>query len=134
MMVSSIFKSFAMGTFLFASHASGQNWDINFLTATADFENGNTNDIKLDYEIGTARSSYTVELFDTSCTEAISAPIFEIGTSITAKDNNHDTLEILVNVDLAQLPSQNTFYDPLSGKLSFCTKVQMSSLHCSLHS
>ena len=126
MMVSSIFKSFAMGTVLFASHASGQNnWDINFLTATADFENGNTNDIKMDYEIGTARSSYTVELFDTSCTQAISAPIFEIGTSITAKDDNHDTIEILVNVDLAQLPSQNTFYDPLSGRLSFCTKVQL---------
>eukprot|EP00986_Skeletonema_menzelii_P019432 scaffold28013_cov148-Skeletonema_menzelii.AAC.1 len=128
MMISSVFKSLALGSVLFASHASAAilNWDINFLQVLTDFDNGSTNEITLKYEIGTGADSYQVDLFKKGCDGAITGTTVQVTSSTTTKDANHDSLEILVDIDKQTIADSN-IWDLMSSKLQLCARVQLKA-------
>ena len=129
-MFTSTLKSFALCAILSASHASAaiQNFDINFLALTTDFGHGGTNEITLNYEIGTGRDSYKVDLFAKGCTDTITGTTVSTVSATTAKDTSHDSLEILLDLNKATIASQNSnIWNKVESELELCTRVQVLS-------
>ena len=126
-MPSPMFKSLAIGAFLFASPASAviPNWDINFLELLTDFSNGSTEEITLKYEIGTERV-YQVDLFDKGCTDPITGTTIITTPVDTPKDATHDSLDILLDLDKSTITSSN-IWNSLSSKIEMCVRVQLLS-------
>ena len=125
-MPSSTFKSIcAVATFL-ASPTVAQigNWDIVYQSLETDFQDSVTNEITLDYLIGTGRT-FNIDLFDKDCTEPITGMTITPSTvrtnGITA---DHDQLEIMLDLDKTDITSSNIWSDI---KLEFCVRVQLMS-------
>lgn len=128
MMMSSVLKSLALGTVLMMSRASAEilNWDINFLSVNPDFDNGTTNEVILKYEIGKGRDEYQVDFFNENCIGPIDENTVATVVSTTSTDTNHDTLEILMDLNKKTIVSSN-IWTKLNSKLKFCVRVKLLS-------
>jgi hypothetical protein len=126
-MPSPIFKSLTIGAFLFVSPASATipNWDINFLQLITDFSNGSTDEITLKYEIGMGRI-YQVDLFDKGCAVPIEGTTIDTNSFTTAKDSNHDYLDVLLDLDKSTIATSN-LWNQLSNKIELCIRLQLLS-------
>ena len=75
-MFPSIAKFCTLGALLIsatAPHASAEilDWTLALTNLDSDFSLGSTNEITLEYEIGTGRSSYEVNIFTKGCIDPI---------------------------------------------------------------
>ena len=128
-MPSSTFSSICAATAaaLFASPTTAQvigNWDILYQSLTTDFQDSVTNEITLDYRIGTGRT-FSIDLFDKSCVSPITGmsiiPTTALTSGITA---DHDQLEIMLDLDKSAITSSNIW---AANTLEFCVRVQLLS-------
>lgn len=128
MMIPSVLKSLALGSVLIMPHAEAEilNWDINFLQVLPDFDKDTTNEITLKYEIGTGRDEYQVDFFNENCVAPITANTVSTVDSTTSKDTNHETLEILMDLNKKMISDSN-IWNVLNSKLKFCVRIKLFS-------
>ncbi len=123
-MPTSIMKSLcASATFLAAPTAAQiGNWDIIYQSLETDFQSSVTNEIKLDYLVGTGRP-FNVDLFHKDCTNPITGMAI---TTTTARTDgvDHDLLEIMLDLDKSAITSSNIWN---GSSLEFCVRVQLLS-------
>ena len=126
-MPSSIFKSSIAAAFL-ASQAAAQslNWDLIYQSFSTDFQDTVTNEITLNYLIGTGRSSYDITLFDKGCVDPITGMTITPTPNITAVDADRDQLQIMFDLDKSAITSSN-IWSPAGNMLEFCVRVQLLS-------
>jgi len=124
-MPSSIFKSSVAAAFL-ASQAAAQslNWDLIYQSFSTDFQDTVTNEITLNYLIGTGRSDYAIALFDKGCVDPITGMTITPTPNITAVDSDRDQLQIMFDLDKSAITSSNVWSNT-TDKLEFCVKVQL---------
>ena len=125
-MPSSIFKSSVAAAFL-ASQAAAQsslNWDLIYQSFSTDFQDTVTNEITLNYLIGTGRSNYAIALYDKGCVDPITGMTITPTPNITAVDADRDQLQIMLDLDKSAITSSNV-WSGTTDKLEFCVKVQL---------
>ena len=123
---SSIFKSICAAAAILATPTSAQigNWDILYQSLETDFQEGVTNEITLDYLIGTGRT-FNIDLFDKDCVAPITGMnIITTTARMSNVDADHDGLEIMLDLDKSSITSSNIWDD---SKLEFCIRVQLLS-------
>ena len=107
-----------------ASAQSIGNWDILFTSLETDFQDSVTNEITLDYLIGTGRQ-FNLDLFTKDCTSPITGMSITPTTArMSNVDADHDGLEIMLDLDKSAITSSNVWED---SKLEFCVGVQLLS-------
>lgn len=132
-MFTSILKpiAIAIGIFLCTSSASAiANWDINFINLHTDFSKDSINEATLNYELGTGRSSYQVDLFNQGCANPITGTTVGTTVSTTEKDPvdaNLDNLEILLDFDKQTLGG-SSIWNSVEEKIELCVRVQLLSV------
>lgn len=127
-MISSVLKSLALGSVLIMPHVSAAilNWDIHFLNVVPNFDHGATNEITLKYEIGKGSDDYQVDFFNEDCIAPITGNTASTVVSTTSKDTNHDTLEILIDLNKNMIGESN-IWSGMDSKLKFCVTVRLVS-------
>ena len=100
------------------------NWDILFTSLETDFQDSVTNEITLDYLIGTGRQ-FNLDLFTKDCTSPITGMSITPTTArMSNVDADHDGLEIMLDLDKSAITSSNIWED---STLEFCVGVQLLS-------
>ena len=100
------------------------NWDILFTSLETDFQDSVTNEITLDYLIGTGRQ-FNLDLFTKDCISPITGMSITPTTArMSNVDADHDGLEIMLDLDKSAITSSNIWED---SKLEFCVGVQLLS-------
>ena len=100
------------------------NWDILFTSLETDFQDSVTNEITLDYLIGTGRQ-FNLDLFTKDCISPITGMSITPTTArMSNVDADHDGLEIMLDLDKSAITSSNVWED---SKLEFCVGVQLLS-------
>ena len=100
------------------------NWDILFTSLETDFQDSVTNEITLDYLIGTGRQ-FSIDLFTKDCISPITGMTITPTTArLSNVDADHDGLEIMLDLDKSSITSSNIWED---SKLEFCVGVQLLS-------
>ena len=125
-MISSTFKIFSATIFLASpTIARIANWDILYQFLEADFQASKSDEIRMNYHIGTGRD-VSVNLFQKDCDGAITgmaiAPYINRTHGITS---DHDGLEVMIDLDLAAIASSNIWDD--TDEVQFCVRVQLLS-------
>ena len=107
--------------------ASIPNWDIIYQSLNTNFVQGATDDITITYLIGTYRD-YNIELYTNDCETAITGmSSLNIVENISRElDPLHDQLELIIDVDIAEIASSN-IWDDINKTLEFCSVVQLLS-------
>jgi len=109
--------------------ASIPNWDIIYQSLDTNFVQGATDDITIIYLIGTYRD-FNIELYTNDCETAItgmsSLNIVENISRDYELDPLHDQLELIIDVDIAEIASSN-IWDDINKTLEFCSVVQLLS-------
>ena len=109
--------------------ASIPNWDIIYQSLDTNFVQGATDDITITYLIGTYRD-YNIELYTSDCETAITGMsglnIVENISRDYELDPLHDQLELIIDVDIAEIASSN-IWDDINDTLEFCSVVQLLS-------
>ena len=109
--------------------ASIPNWDIIYQSLDTNFVQGATDDITITYLIGTYRD-YNIELYTNDCETAItgmsSLNVIENISRDYGLDPLHDQLELIIDVDIAEIASSN-IWDDINDTLEFCSVVQLLS-------
>lgn len=126
-MPSSIFKSVIATAAFIATPSAAQvgNWDIIYQSLETDFKDSVTNEIVLDYRIGTGRS-FQIDLFDSGCTEPITGMTITPTTArTTGVTDDHDLLEIMLDLDKSDITSSNVWSS--NNELQLCVRVQLVS-------
>ena len=102
-MPSSIFKSVIATAACIATPSAAQigNWDIIYQSLETDFKDSVTNEIVLDYRIGTGRS-FQIDLFDSGCTEPITGMTITPTTARTTGITDDHEVKGNVNISLAK--------------------------------
>ena len=123
-------KSAALVAALLASPAAAQigNWDINYQSLSTNFTYGVTDEIELEYHIGTGRGSFNVDLFDKGCVTLITGitidPTNVVTPDVTA---DHDQLDVKLDLDRSAITSSNIWSPGNPNKLELCVVVQLLS-------
>jgi hypothetical protein len=127
-MFASIFKPLAIGVFLCASSTSAiDNWDITFLDLTTDFSKDTTNEAELNYEIGTGRTTYQVDLFNKGCATAITGTVVGKTETISALDPvdpDLENLEVLLDFN-KQTMASGSIWNSGDEQIELCVRVQL---------
>jgi len=109
--------------------ASIPNWDIIYQSLNTNFVQGATDDITITYLIGTYRD-YNIELYTNDCETAItgmsSLNVIENISRDYELDPLHDQLELIIDIDIAEIVSSN-IWDDINKTLEFCSVVQLLS-------
>lgn len=109
--------------------ASIPNWDIIYQSLNTNFVQGATDDITITYLIGTYRD-YNIELYTNDCETVItgmsSLNVIENISRDYGLDPLHDQLELIIDVDIAEITSSN-IWDDINKTLEFCSVVQLLS-------
>ena len=129
-MPSSILKSICVTAAFLVSPTVAQigNWDILYQSLETDFQDSVTNEITLDYRIGTGRT-FNIDLFEKNCVSPITGMAIAttpVQTTGVAADHDHDQLEIMLDLDKSDITSSN-IWDDSTKKLEFCVRVQLLS-------
>lgn len=127
MSTSSIFKSFVLATTFISSTSFAQflgNWDLDFLSLDTDFSASSTDEFVLHYRIGKDRV-FAADLYDKGCSIAVDIPITTTPVR-TSKDDDHDTLDIHLDLDKSAITSSN-IWTAFSRKLEICVRLRLIS-------
>ena len=120
-------QSAAIAAALLASPAAAQigNWDINYQSLTTNFTYGVTDEIELEYHIGTGRGSYNVDLFDKGCVDPITG-ITIVPTNVVTPDftADHDQLDVKLNLDRSAIATSSIWS---GAQIELCVVVQLLS-------
>lgn len=131
-MFPSIAKFCTLGALLIsatAPHASAEilDWTLALTNLDSDFSLGSTNEITLEYEIGTGRSSYEVNIFTKGCID----PITDIDVLFNSEVEGEvveglQKLNVFLDVDKSALFGSQIWTDA-TRSLELCVRVDLKS-------
>ncbi|KAL3804289.1 hypothetical protein ACHAW5_005887 [Stephanodiscus triporus] len=101
------------------------NWDIRYQFLEADFQAFKSDEIRMNYHIGTGRN-VSVNLFQKDCNGAITGMTIAPYTTRThGITSDHDGLEVIIDFNKTAITSSNIWDD--TDEVQFCVRVQLLS-------
>ncbi len=123
------FYFYALGALLFAaSHASAEirDWTLAFTGLDSDFSYGSTEEIFLEYKIGTGRSSFDVNVLTKGCIEPIVDTTVRISSSTTDAEDEVQDLKVSLSLDKPNLVGSQIWNND-SKSVELCVRVDSLS-------
>ena len=130
-MFPSIAKFCTLGALLIsaaAPHAHAStilDWTLALTNLDSDFSLGSTNEITLEYEIGTGRSSYEVNIFTKGCIDPIT-DIVVFNSDVGEVVEDLQKLNVFLDVDKSALFGSQIWTDA-TNSLELCVRVDLKS-------